>query len=154
MLWGSYMRAQCVLWAGCSFWSMHTLWESGGAGGAGELLLYALMTFNIASHFEYALHRFALHGAFAAVHAQHHALPNKRARMHTPVICVVAVIAMAYGCIVAVAPCKMRAVSLVVGPLYYLGFEFRHAATHRPGTCAGSTRVALATISSITCHPP
>jgi hypothetical protein len=125
------MPAQTLLWAACSFWSARSLTVSHAE--IGPFLVYGLMTLNIASHFEYVLHRFVLHSALATVHARHHALPHKRALMHTPMVMVIAVIAMAYACVVALFPTKMRAVSLTVGPLYYLTFEFLHAKAHQSG---------------------
>ena len=135
---GHFYPYNISLWISVSIYNLYYFIQHGY--NLYELGLYGLIVLIICGLNEYIFHRYILHKIFYKHHNKHHIYPNKLSIINTPMSLITILIFITYILIDILTNKKIVTISLCVGPIYYVLFEFTHLFSH---TYRGSNKIIL-----------
>lgn len=125
---GHFMPVHMSVWLSVASYNLYSLVTNNSE--ATHVVSGFLIASFVFSLFEYVAHRLFLHNWFHSHHKKHHTYPNKLSIIHVPMSIIVINGLLSYvGFTAFVHPTILSCIYLV-GPLFYLAFEFTHLLSH------------------------
>lgn len=139
LLFGSHFYPYHIsLWVGVSCYYLYKFVNMDY--GYADLVNGFMVSSFIYSLIDYGFHSILLHNHFYEHHNKHHVYPNKLSIIHCPMSIVVVAMFALSNLLQLILKTQYCMIFHIIGPIYYLTFEFTHLLTH---SYRGSNKIIL-----------